>query len=182
MNASMPDRPLILPPLRRTAADAEAFARVVHGGQLDKAGRPYVEHLAGVARRAASKIAGMPGVLSPTIASKVVQIAWLHDVVEDTPYTTKDLTDEGFSNDAAAGVDALSKLDGGLLYLDWIERLAATAPLPVILVKMSDIEDNADPERLALLDDDTRERLQAKYGAALPIVRDAAAQLGWKKR
>ena len=39
---------MILPPLRRTAADAQTVATVVHRGQVDKAGRPYIEHLARV--------------------------------------------------------------------------------------------------------------------------------------
>jgi hypothetical protein len=29
--------------MRRTARDAEAFARIVHEGQLDRAGRPFLE-------------------------------------------------------------------------------------------------------------------------------------------
>ncbi|TXM72844.1 metal-dependent phosphohydrolase [Methylobacterium sp. WL69] len=178
----MRDHRLILPPLQRTTADAEAFARIVHEGQFDKAGRPYVEHLAGVAHRAAAKISGMPGILSPTIASEVVQIAWLHDVVEDTRHTADDLRMEGFSDVVADGVFALTKPLGNGAYLDWINDLASTASLLIVLVKIADIEDNSDPERLALLNDATRERLSAKYGAALPILKDAAARLGWKKR
>jgi (p)ppGpp synthase/HD superfamily hydrolase len=124
----------------------------------------------------------MPGLLSPTIASELVQIGWLHDVIEDTPYTASDLTTEGFSNDVVMRVVALSKPDNGLLYLDWIRHLAANAPLPVILVKISDIEDNTDPERLALLDGSKRTHLEAKYGTALSILQAAAARLGWKTR
>lgn len=168
------DRPLILPPLRRTAKDAEAFARIVHGGQTDKAGRPYVEHVARVAAR----------VILYGGTDDAVQIAWLHDVVEDTPYGEEDLCREDFSDDVVEGVCWLSRNHSGATaggpYPDWIEEIAANAPLPVILVKIADVEDNADPERLALLDEPTRRRLSAKYGAALPILKDAAARLGWR--
>jgi hypothetical protein len=38
------------------------------------------------------------------------------------------------------------------------------------LVKRCDIEDNTDPERLALLDPHTRQRLVARYRSALAIL------------
>ncbi|MEJ7029191.1 hypothetical protein, partial [Ralstonia solanacearum] len=41
------------------------------------------------------------------------------------------------------------------------------------LVKRCDLEDNSDPERLALLDMETAERLRTKYGQALKLLDDA---------
>ena len=171
------DRPLILPPLRRNCFAARTVAETLHRGQKDKAGRPYMGHITRVHDRLVDLLEGLPN----DQWDEARQIAWLHDVIEDTPYTVVDLALEGFSNDVVMGVDALSKPGGRLPYLDWINHLATTAPLAVILVKIADIEDNSDPERLALLDEPTRERLTAKYGAALPILKDAAARLGWRK-
>jgi hypothetical protein len=37
-------------------------------------------------------------------------------------------------------------------------------------VKAADIEDNTDPERLALLDESTRQRLVAKYERSLRLL------------
>ncbi len=180
------DRPLILPPLRRTAKDAEAFARIVHEGQTDKAGRPYIAHVSNVAHGAwKMMVRGCGFYISSPEVDEVRQIAWLHDVIEDTPYTADDLTAEGFSNAVVAAVEDLDwagyhKRRGGS-YLDYIRWLSVQEDLPTILVKIADIEDNSDPERLVLLDEPTRERLKAKYGAALPILKDAAARLGWRK-
>jgi (p)ppGpp synthase/HD superfamily hydrolase len=53
---------------------AEALARVAHARQRDKAGRPYIEHVA----RVVAEVEGDD--------AKVV--AWLHDVVEDCPWFT----------------------------------------------------------------------------------------------
>lgn len=171
----MTDRPLILPPLRRTEKDAWAFAKVAHQDQTDKAGLPYLRHVGGVVNR----VEAMVGEDAP-YCGDVLQIAWLHDVIEDTPYDEDDLRREGFAPDVVKGVEMLSH--PGTSYSAWISHLAKTAPLPVILVKIADIEDNSDPERLALLDEPTRERLKAKYGAALPILKEAAARLTAKDK
>ena len=42
-------KPLVLSQMRWTARDAEAFARIVHEGQQDRAGQPYWRHLERVA-------------------------------------------------------------------------------------------------------------------------------------
>lgn len=59
---------------------AQSIAAAAHKGQVDKAGKPYIEHPAHVA-------ASVQG-----DAAKAV--AWLHDVVEDTPLTFADLRKE----------------------------------------------------------------------------------------
>ncbi|AWB21271.1 hypothetical protein DA075_10400 [Methylobacterium currus] len=55
----MPDRKLVLPPLVRTARDAEAFARHAHLGQFDKVGDTYICHLERVAHRVRVFAAGI---------------------------------------------------------------------------------------------------------------------------
>ena len=129
---------IVLPPLRRTAADAEAFARAVHAEQTDKSGDPYVDHLQRVATRTMAKISGLPGILNATLVSEMVQMAWLHDVIEDTSFTSDHLAAEGFSNVVITGVCHLTKdRNDSRRYADRIRGLCALAPLHVLLVKLS---------------------------------------------
>ena len=179
---TMTERPLILPPLRRRMADAQRFAYEAHKGQVDKAGRPYFEHLRRIHSRLLRLMDGVPEERwDDVLQGGLLQIAYLHDVIEDTPYTATDLLEEGFHRRVVASVKLLSKPPGCRRYLDWIEHIAELGDLPTILVKIADIEDNSDPERLALLDEPTRERLKKKYGAALPILKEAAARMGWRQ-
>ena len=60
---------------------AQSIAAAAHKGPVDNAGKPYIEHPAHVA-------ASVQG-----DAAKAV--AWLHDVVEDTPLTFADLREKG---------------------------------------------------------------------------------------
>ncbi|MGU3387230.1 metal-dependent phosphohydrolase [Methylobacterium sp. D53M] len=174
----MPDR-LVLPPLRRSAFDAATFAGIVHEGQFDKAGKPYVEHLARVAKRVCYLAQHCP-FWSDDERDDAVQIAWLRDVVEDGKASLEGLRAEGFGSPVIAGVFALSKPQRPLGYAEWVEGLAATSPLIEILVKLADVEDNSDPERLAVLPAVTRERLERKYAGIADLLRNAARAKGWQ--
>lgn len=125
---------------------AEQIARRAHTGQRDQAGEPYIEH----PRRVAGRVAGDP---------EAEAVAWLHDVVEDCPVSLQDLLDAGFPPRIVAAVDAITKRDGE--HDRYYARLAAD-PL-ARRVKLADIADNCDPQRLAALDTWTRERLVVKY-------------------
>lgn len=171
--------PLILPPLRRHSSDAEAYASVVHAAQTDKGGAAYIGHLARVVGRTSAKIPRLSGTFSPERLDEMLQIAWLHDVIEDTDFGTADLAREGFSEAVLQGVHALSNVSG-MPYPDFIAGIAEHAPLAVLLVKLSDNEDNADPERLSKLDEATRTRLLAKYEPSMAMLREAARAKGWQ--
>lgn len=56
-------------------------------------------------------------------------------------------------------------------YLEYVVGVKAYPE--AVLVKRCDLEDNSDPERLALLDMETAERLRTKYGQALKLLDDA---------
>lgn len=173
---------LILPPLRRTEADAFNFARAVHAGQIDKAGKPYLGHLDRVHGRVVAMAAGCPFWDAQEV-DEVEQIAWLHDVVEDVEGGEDRLDAEGFEDDVIEAVCWLSRnraRDPAGRYADWIAEIADLSPLPVILVKLADLEDNSDPERLALLPEEARERLLRKYEPAKEVLRAAARQKGWQ--
>ena len=102
-----------------------------HEGQLDTHnGRPYIEHPFRVMNA------------GHTLQEKIVGI--LHDVVEDTPWTLEQLTEEGFSKEIIDGVDAMSRRDNES-YDEYILRLQDN-PIAV-RVKLNDLTDNMDIRR-----------------------------------
>lgn len=129
---------------------AKALAHRAHADQVDKAGRPYIEHVA----RVAAAVSDDP------VAEAV---AWLHDVLEDC--------DECFheavfviGSDVALSVMRLTRCRTVTddRYYELI-RLNETA----LRVKLADIADNSSEERLALLDEKTAARLRRKYAKAI---------------
>lgn len=140
----------------RAVATAALIATLAHSGQVDKAGQPYVDH----PRRVAARVFEH-GPLAEAVA-------WLHDVVEDTPVTLE-AVEQAFGPQVAAAVDAITHRPGE-------PRTAYYARVrsnPVALVvKDADIDDNTDPLRLAALDPALASRLQVKYAAARASLHD----------
>ncbi|MGW0393988.1 HD domain-containing protein [Streptomyces sp. NPDC003042] len=139
----MTARPLTLP-------EVEAFARAAHEGQTDKAGRPYAEHLAAVAE----------GVRLRGGSADQQAAAWLHDAVEDDALTHDQLASAALPDPVKEMVLALTKRPGEPL-AEYTARILATPG--AALVKEADLAHNADPVRLSVLDEPTRDRLSAKY-------------------
>lgn len=79
--------------------DAYEFAALAHSGQKRKSGEPYIIHPVSVALIVASEM-GLGA--NPVIA------AFLHDVVEDTPYGIEDIR-ERFGDDVAFLVEVVTK-------------------------------------------------------------------------
>lgn len=125
---------------------AEKLAITAHAGQLDKAGVEYWRH----PMRVAFMVSG----------DQERQVAWLHDVLEDTTYTADDLVRYGFSDDVIEAVELLTKHKGTRLD-DYYARIRENDLART--VKLADVADNLNPERLALLDTPTQHRLRAKY-------------------
>lgn len=123
---------------------ARRIATEAHAGQTDKLGVEYIEH----PRRVAARLDEF----------REQAVAWLHDVVEDTDVTEDDLRTAGLDEEIVEAVLLLTRTEGDDHYY---ARIAAS-PL-ARSVKLADIADNADPERVAQLDEDTRTRLAAKY-------------------
>lgn len=132
---------------------AAALAVKAHEGQADKVGEAYIKHPARVAA----------AVWEATHSDQATAVAWLHDVVEDTPVTLEELRDLGFPDEVVTAVDAISKR-AGEPFRAYYERVKANDL--AVVVKWHDVADNADPARLALVAPDTQERLRAKYGRA----------------
>lgn len=131
---------------------ARLLATQAHAGQVDKAGRDYIDHPARVASR-----------LLETNDPVLIAVAWLHDVLEDCPGYEHEV--RNLLPDAAwvaltkltrkPGQDAADYYEG--IRIDPIARI----------VKLADIGDNLSRDRLALLDEQTAARLRDKYLKAL---------------
>lgn len=119
-------------PLADLLARAVAIAEQQHAGQVDKAGRPYIEHPRRVMRAMA------------TDAERIVAI--LHDVVEDGDVTLARLADEGFPQYLLDALDSVTRRPDET-YEAFVARAAAN---PIgRRVKVADLQDNADLTRIA---------------------------------
>ncbi|GGV57209.1 HD domain-containing protein [Streptomyces griseoloalbus] len=133
-----------------TPAQVEAAARAAHAGQTDKAGRPYAEHLRAVAE----------GVRARGGDEEQIAAAWLHDAVEDDRLTERWLHEAALTRRTKDIVLAVTKRSGEPPEA-YAARILATPG--ALLVKEADLAHNADPARLAVLDEATRTRLTEKY-------------------
>lgn len=104
-----------------------------HAGQYDKGGMPYALHPMKV----------MHYLKSDDI--DLMCVALLHDILEDTDTTVKELTELGFSDRVISAVKLLTKMPGQTAdeYLDGIKTCK-----DAILVKMCDLRHNSDIRRL----------------------------------
>lgn len=128
--------------------EAWRVAHAAHAGQVDKAGRPYIEHVARVA-------------LAVEGDDEAEAVAWLHDVLEDCPAHAYLVAK--FPPIIAEAVVDMTRAPGrseGFYY--WSIRQNSLA----LKVKLADIADNSDEARLSLLDPATADRLRIKYAKA----------------
>lgn len=106
-------------------------ARTAHAGQVDKGGRPYIEHIDAVA-------AGVDDPVAKTVA-------YLHDVLEDSDITAGDLKALGFTDEVIEAVETLTRTEGES-YDRFIDRVSGN-PLAA-QVKLSDLIHNSDLSRI----------------------------------
>ena len=111
---------------------AKAIATSAHEGQVDKAGKPYIEHPMRVMN------------MGKTVEEKIAGV--LHDVVEDSDWTFEMLEKEGIPKDVLDALRCVTKLSEDEDYDHFIERVK-TNPLAV-KVKINDLKDNMDITRL----------------------------------
>lgn len=135
------------------ATSALALARSAHAGQVDKAGRDYLEaHLLPI------------GDSLREHGDLAVAAGYLHDILEDTPHTAASLREAGVPEQVIAAVEAVTRR-AGEPYSAMISR-ARLNPLGR-LVKLADNAHNlAGNEDLALLDPETAARLKVRYERA----------------
>jgi hypothetical protein len=109
----------------------EQVARLAHRGQVDKAGRPYIEHVERVVAR----------VRGDALAEAV---AWLHDVVEDTMFTEDTLAAFVDDPDVRGAVSLLTRDKTFQSYEDYIEGIRASGDPLALKVKLADLHDHLD--------------------------------------
>lgn len=128
---------------------AHEIAKRAHKGQVDKAGAPYILH-------------------PETVASFVTKddekiVAYLHDVIEDTPCQLRDLENAGFSSEIIKAVDLLTRKTGQS-YKQYL-KLVKTNELARV-VKLADLKHNSDLSRLTHVTENDINRLK-KYQDAI---------------
>lgn len=111
---------------------AKSFAERIHHHQFDKAGQPYINHLAFVAGLLANE------------NDDVITTAWLHDSVEDTEVSLNDIS-EIFGSVIADSVNAITKRQGES-YRDYLSRVKSNDIARK--VKIADLTHNMDLSRL----------------------------------
>ncbi|WP_430647400.1 hypothetical protein [Agromyces sp. GXS1127] len=153
-----PAPPVASAPRRGPLTDLEAVAQVAlakgiafaaHRGQLDKSGTPYIDHPGRIAER-----------FDPVADPIAAAAAWLHDVLEDTPLTSRELFEAGILLEIVGVVELLTRRPE----VTPDEYYARIRRHPVALrVKLADIDDNTAPWRLRRLDFAKQQRLAEKY-------------------
>jgi (p)ppGpp synthase/HD superfamily hydrolase len=130
-------------------ASAIDIASAAHLGQLDKAGEPYILHPLRVMLK-----------LYPDEEAMIVGV--LHDVIEDTEVTLRNIELAGYGDKIIQALDAITRREDEV-YTDFILRVSGNAL--ATKVKIADILDNLDPARP--LQENERKRLRKRYNWAL---------------
>ncbi len=117
----------------RTIRQAFDLANEAHKGARRKSGEPYIVHPIAVAKIVVDNIG---------LGYKSVSAALLHDVVEDTDYTIKDIQ-RLFGDKIAELVDGLTKIDSVIKDADQAENfkrilLTLNNDVRVVLIKLAD--------------------------------------------
>ena len=128
------------------------IATLAHEKQADKGGKPYILHPLRVAENMTDEASAC--------------VALLHDVIEDTYVTLKELEAEGFYPEIIEALKLLTHHEAQ----DYMEYIAAIAENPLARnVKIADLRHNAD---LTRIEKPTREDFtrQEKYLKALKFL------------
>ena len=123
-----------------------------HKEQIDKSGMPYVYHPYRIAEQMEDEY--------------TTCVALLHDVIEDTDITIDVLRNEDFPQEVLDAV-ALMTHDDDTPYFDYIKRIK-TNPIATA-VKLADLQDNSNYERLDKVEIKDLQRLE-KYREAKRIL------------
>lgn len=132
---------------------AYVIACCAHSGQVDKAGKPYINHPYAVAEQMPDEI--------------TTAVAFLHDVLEDNKnFTAKDLEALGVPKEVVENVVYLTRTDG-CSYMDYIRSLCDKSVAKT--VKLADLHHNSDLSRLSEVTQKDLDRVK-KYQKAIRIL------------
>jgi len=131
------------------------IAVAAHKNQYDKSGEAYVGHLFRVMN------------MGRSIDEKICGV--LHDLIEDTGWTTIQLEQHGFPPEIISAITCLTRTDSED-YFAFINRILENHL--AIRVKINDLTDNLDIKRLNAITDNDVDRLN-KYLKAYSILINA---------
>jgi len=132
------------------------IASTVHASQKDKGGNAYILHPIRIMMRLR------------TTDDELMQIAILHDVVEDSKeWDIEKLAAEGFSYRVLTALDLLTH-NSEDSYQDYIKNISTNAD--AIRVKIEDLRDNSDITRLKGLKEKDFKRME-KYHRAFQFLK-----------
>ncbi len=124
---------------------AEWFANEAHEGQKDTVtGEPYINHV----QRVAEMVEG----------DDAKAVAWLHDVLEDSAFTSRHLLAEGIPARIVVAVELLTRRPP-YDYASYIESIKRSGDPLALAVKLADLRDHLQPNCPA--------RLRPRYEKAL---------------
>ena len=123
-----------------------------HKDQIDKSGLPYVFHPFHLAEQMTDE--------------DCVIVALLHDVMEDTDYTSDDLRNMGFSEDVLTALTLMTHKDN-TPYLEYVARLKGNRIAR--MVKLADLRHNSDLSRLETITEKDLKRVE-KYKKAIALL------------
>ncbi|PKM64596.1 MAG: GTP pyrophosphokinase [Firmicutes bacterium HGW-Firmicutes-20] len=125
----------------------------LHRGQVDKSGKPYIDHLIEVANQVEGRDA--------------IMVALLHDAMEDQGVTTKFLMNQDFPTNVIEAIILLTKT--GDDYMSYILKIKEN-PLARV-VKIADMRHNSDLSRLKSISEKDIERKE-KYTKSIQLLSD----------
>lgn len=144
--------------------DTSAWMIKLHAKQTDKAGNPYAQHPLRVHMRLQE--------MFPDAGEDIRHAALLHDVMEDCGITSEDLRKRNYSENTIQIIEAVTKNpDDGLTYAQRIENLVENGPLGAIQIKLCDLLDNNNSERLKILPKETAVSLSKRYTKAIEVLK-----------
>ena len=118
-----------------------------HLGQTDRFDKPYIYHPLRIMMK------------METEEEQIVAI--LHDIIEDTDMTLKDLEKEGFSSEVITAIDLLTRYpEEGQTYEEYVKRMKGN--YLAMKVKLGDLEDNMNPNRFPKINENAIKRMK-KY-------------------
>lgn len=133
---------------------AMKIAYNAHKDQTDKNGIPYIYHPIHLAEQMDDE--------------NTICVALLHDVVEDTDITLKELKSEGFHDEVIAALKLLTH-DDKVPYMEYVRAVKTNAI--ATKVKLADLRHNSDLTRLDIVDEKAMKRAE-KYKEAIKLLEE----------
>lgn len=140
---------------------ALSMATETHAGTNDRGGKPYILHPLRIMMRLR------------TDDLHLMALALMHDVIEDSTISFKELAEQGFSEEFIADLRLLTKAPGSD-YFEYIEAMKGNRR--ALLVKEQDLRDNSDITRLKGVSEKDVARM-VKYQKAFMMVRGFLSEL-----